>query len=140
MEENRCLALLLCDGAAGAANGKIDLLGVFDRIEVIEDCSPPQTVAGAQKPAHLADRTPLFFVFYKILVTHACTVQLHVLDPTGNPLDGGWKDEIAEPALIQTVWALNLKDFRLDGAYTFQLMCGQHELSETTLYISHNAA
>lgn len=137
MRENRCLAFLLCDRASRAENGKINLYGVFDRIQVVEDASRPQPVTIAEKPAHLADRTPLFFVFYKVVVQHPCTVQLTVRDPTGNFLNGGWRDEIAEPGLIQTVWALHVRDFAADGRYTLQLRCGQQVLAETTLDVAH---
>ena len=129
--------MLLCDRAARAENGKISLYGVFDRIQVVEDASRPQPVTGAEKPAFLAEKTPLFFVFYQVVVQHPCTVQLMVRDPAGNFLNGGWRDEIAEPGLIQTVWALNVKDFAADGRYILQLLCGQQTLAETTLDVAH---
>jgi hypothetical protein len=62
-----------------------------------------------------------------------------VRDPMGNSVNGGWRDEISEPGLIQTVWALNARDFAADGCYTLQLACGQQTLAETTLDVSHVA-
>jgi hypothetical protein len=56
MDDNRCLALLLCDRASRAENGKVDPYGVFDRIQVVEDASRRQPEVGAEKPAHLAEK------------------------------------------------------------------------------------
>jgi hypothetical protein len=139
MEEIRCLAFLLCDVASRANNGKINLHGIFDRIQVVNDTSRPQPAVGAERPAHLAEKTPLFFVFYKVMVTHPCTLHLAVRDPLGSFVNGSWRDDVSEAGLIQTVWALNVKDFEADGRYTLQLMCGQQIVSETTLDVLHVA-
>jgi Family of unknown function (DUF6941) len=136
MEVNRCLAFLLCDGASRAANGKINLHGIFDRIYVSESSRGP---VGAERPAHLSNKTPLFFVFYKVIVKQPCTLQLKVEDPRGGSLNGNWRDEISVPGTIQTVWCLHLKDFAMDGSYTLRLVCNEGILSETTLAVSHAA-
>jgi hypothetical protein len=137
MEGNRCLAFLLCDGASRAANGKINLHGIFDRIQIKVDAARPDWVVAEEKPAHLNNPTPLFSVFYKVAVTEPCTLQLAVRDPTGEPIRGEWRDEIPEPGLIQTVWCLNLKDFAAAGTYTLRLISDHQTLSETALEVLH---
>jgi hypothetical protein len=136
MERIRCLALLLCDGASRAANGKINLHGIFDQIQVKVDPARKDWVVAKEKPAHLNNPTPLFYVFYKVAVTEPCTLQLAVEDPAGGLVRGEWQDEIPEPGLIQTVWCLNLKDFAAAGTYTFRLVSENQTLSETALEVS----
>jgi hypothetical protein len=136
MEETRCLALLLCDGASRAANGKINLHGIFDRIQVKIDSGRPDRVVASEKPDHLNSPTPLFFVFYKVKVIEPCTLRLVVEDPEGKPIKGPWQDEIADPGVIQTVWCLNLDDFAVAGTYKLRLMSGHQMLSETSLEVS----
>jgi hypothetical protein len=136
MEQTRCLALLLCDGATRAANGKVNLYGVFDRIQIKVDSSRPDLVVGSETPAHLNNPTAVFFVFYKVIATESSTLQLVVEDPTGRPVTGQWLDEIPQPGLIQTLWCLNLKDFASPGTYTLRLIRGQQTLSETLLEVA----
>jgi Family of unknown function (DUF6941) len=134
MEENRCLAFLLCDGASRAANGKISLHGIFDRIRVSHGPGGPM---GADRPARLGNKTRLFFVFYKVVLEQPCTLQLLVQDPRGGSVTGELRDEITAPGITQTVWCLHLKDFSADGRYTLRLACNQQTLSETSLDVSH---
>ena len=134
-----CLALLLCDGASRAANGKINLHGIFDRIQIGVDPARPDWVVAKEKPAHLNNPTPLFFVFYKVAVTEPCTLQLAVENPAGSPVRGEWRDEISDPGLIQTVWCLNLKDFAAAGTYTFRLVSENQTLLETALEVTRAA-
>jgi hypothetical protein len=137
MERIRCLALLLCDGASRAANGKINLHGIFDQIQIKVDPARPDWVVAKEKPAHLNDPTPLFYVFYKVVVTEPCALQLAVEDPRGTSVRGEWRDEVSGPGLIQTVWCLNLKQFAVAGTYRFRLISDNETLSETVLEVAY---
>jgi hypothetical protein len=139
MEGITCLALLLCDGASRAANGKINLHGIFDKIQIKVDPARKDSVVAKEKPAHLNNPTPLFYVFYKVAVTEPCTLDLAVEDPAGSPVRGEWRDEIPEPGLIQTVWCLNFKDFAAPGTYTFRLINDRETILETALEVSQAA-
>lgn len=131
--------MLLCDGASRAANGKVNLHGIFDQIQIKVDPARKDWVVAKEKPAHLNNPTPLFYVFYKVAVTEPCTLQLAVEDPAGRPVRGEWRDQIPEAGLIQTVWCLNLKDFAAVGTYTFRLISDHHTVLETALEVSNAA-
>ncbi|MBI1941759.1 MAG: hypothetical protein HYS33_09670 [Acidobacteria bacterium] len=63
----------------------------------------------------------LFFVFYKIAVDEPCTVTLRVFDPLNEEISGNWRDRIAQPGLVQSVWALTTALFKQPGPYGLRL-------------------
>ncbi len=127
MDENRCLALLLCDRASQGENGKVNLYGVFDRIEIPRGTAQPR------------GGSTLFFVFYNVYLIRPCTPELSVLDPERKPVQGPRRDTIEGTGLTQTVWSLNHTDFEKGGNYRLPLFCDSIMLAEAYLEVSESS-
>jgi|SRR5271157_1313362 len=107
MAKCKVLAFLLCDRPTMDSDGKVTLHGLFDRIIL-----PPPPASPQPKR---------FFVYYKVDVGEPCTVSLRVIDPTGQELDGPWRDSLVDVGLVQTSWMLTSTYFEQPGHYELEL-------------------
>ena len=114
----KCLAFLLCNKATRAADGKVSLIGIFDRM-----VKPPPRDSAARR---------IFYVFYKVFVGQPCKLELRVFDPLDKQVRGTWSDDLGV-GLMQTIWVLSTNQFERPGKYTLELRQVSSDLGEVTL-------
>lgn len=130
-KQPRLLALVFCDFASKTDDLKINLLGVFDRINV--------------HPDHLT--SPTIFVYGRTAETLAQPLFLRIFDPDNEPqaevrfdnhtqLEFLGKQEPGTPKQIQFVIPLVLK-LRKQGTYWFDVAYGNVSIGGAGLVVKH---